>query len=511
MMLSANSGPNSRSNSGAGSARWVLVALGGFLLAGLGGAAWLLQHGRAAPRETARVVVPRMQELFEDGDYLGVIDLAAAHADDAAGSAALRYWLGYAHFQLNDPEAAVASLLVARRLDPEEPQTLELLGRAYLVLDRHDLAVGPLERAVEIEPTAHVHLLLGRALLGAGRSADASVHLQAASQELPVEASFELGRLARSAGDLEAAARFFRRTLELDRTHVAATYALGQVLMQLGRREEGQEFLARHAELAKWHDAHEFAVRNANSKGANFVNFMELAEVELRQERWSQAAAAYQRALTDRSNLIEASNGLGRILLRMGRRGPATQAIEHSLQLDPRDPAACHLAAVLAVLSGEPESAGRYVALSRRSGPWSADQLFLYGEALLRRGHALEARRELETALRLQPDHRDARVHLGRAVLGLEDAAAAERLAREGLELRPSDAELHWIAALAATQLGRRAQARDSFAAAARIDRERSLDESEIAERCRLYGELPGGEEGIALYRAVRAEDATTR
>ncbi len=495
----------------AGAARWVVAGGVGLLLALLGGAGWLLATSPARDEAAGEAVAGRMRELFAAGDYAGVLALAASRPGGAPRDPEALRWTGHAHYQLNAPEAAVTALEAARRIDPDRPDVLELLGRAQLALSRDALAVEPLEQAVAAGAGDGARLLLARALLGADRPAEAAAHLDAVAAAFPVEVAFERGRLARATGDLEGAARSFRRALTLDRTHLAATYALGQTLQRLGRREEGLEMLERHAELARWHDAHEFAYRNSHSPGANFVNHMELAAVELQQERWEAAVEAYQRALTDRSNLIDASNGLARTLLHLGRRGPATQAVQHSLSLDPRDPGACHLAAVLAILQGDRAAADRYVTLSRRSGRWSAEQHVLLGEALLRRGHGEDARQELEAALRRDPRQLEAHLLLARALLAAGEAAAAAERAREGLVAHPRSAELHWLKALAELSAGRRAEARELLAAAARLEREALTTEEEIEERLRSLGELPGAPEAIALYRAVRAEDATTR
>jgi tetratricopeptide (TPR) repeat protein len=81
------------------------------------------------------------------------------------------------------------------------------------------------------------------------------------------------------------------------------------------------------------------------------------------------------------------------------------------------------------------------------------------GTALFERGEWEAAIRELESALRLEPDHSLARLNLANALLASGRYSLAETILRQALTHAPDDARAHYRLAVALSALGRKAEA----------------------------------------------------
>ncbi len=90
-------------------------------------------------------------------------------------------------------------------------------------------------------------LARGRALLGAGRAAEATVALAGAVRDDPwsAEAHVELGRALRAAGDAFGAMTALERAAELRPAHLATLRALAALYEQKGFRRKAAEMLER--------------------------------------------------------------------------------------------------------------------------------------------------------------------------------------------------------------------------------------------------------------------------
>ena len=143
------------------------------------------------------------------------------------------------------------------------------------------------------------------------------------------------------------------------------------------------------------------------------------------------------------------------LVLRFTRPAPAARPVvaEAPVAAPPAPAANAPEPADIMEVPAEPEP----VRMSKRTPQLSpaerADQLYREALQALNGGDVQAARRGLENALALAPDHRDARKALGSLLIGTGDAAAGEAVLAEGLERRPGDAELRMM--LARSQVNR--------------------------------------------------------
>lgn len=129
----------------------------------------------------------------------------------------------------------------------------------------------------------------------------------------------ELGAALQACGRLEQAAASYRRTLELERTHLAALVDLAGILVALGLLEEAAEHCRRALELEP-------------RAVAAHVN------LGLALESMGQSAAAadsYAKALEIDSDCVQAHCNLSALRLKQGRIDDAQRGAERALALDP--------------------------------------------------------------------------------------------------------------------------------------------------------------------------------
>lgn len=219
---------------------------------------------------------------------------------------------------------------------------LSYLGESFEPAERATNAISALAEAVRLDPAlgeafaslaeAHAwHFERSRAAedLREGFRAAATA-LASTGAGLP-SAHYALGLLQLHVGDHDAAARAFRRAVELDRTHVGARRLLARALVRMGEPTEAEAAL------------HEAAILEPdNWRGYNSLGWF------YRQQPGGQARAeaAFRKVveLAPQNHLGWAN--LGGFLLELGRDDEARQALNRSIQLRPTAPACSNLGSV---------------------------------------------------------------------------------------------------------------------------------------------------------------------
>ncbi len=132
---------------------------------------------------------------------------------------------GSAHMALNQPEAAVAAFVRARAIMPQSPAVLANLGAALSVLKRYDAAVAVLREAVALRPGyALGYNNLGHALAAAGDPAGALEAFTGAVAAEPssIVALIGLGQANADLRRFDAARDCLQRALVLEPGSLAA-------------------------------------------------------------------------------------------------------------------------------------------------------------------------------------------------------------------------------------------------------------------------------------------------
>jgi tetratricopeptide (TPR) repeat protein len=154
--------------------------------------------------------------------------------------------LGLLIGDVGKPELAVDWLAAAVSSNPTIAQFHANLGEMYRRLARFNLAADSLRRALEIDPsTAQVHNTLGVVMKSLGKSRDAIAAFSQAVQRAPdfAEAQFNLGLALGDARRFKEAIAPLRRAVDLKPDDLEAMRHLGSSLMFAGELDEAEQIL----------------------------------------------------------------------------------------------------------------------------------------------------------------------------------------------------------------------------------------------------------------------------
>ena len=231
-------------------------------------------------------------------------------------------------------EAADAALANAHRLDPDDARWAYLLGYLRLVAGDPADAAQLLERTLELRPEYLPALVrLGDLRLEAGdEPAARRLYRRALDLDDSVAAVHEgLGKAATARGEHGAAVEHFRRALALQPDASSLHYLLGQALRRGGDVEGARRELARAGdgpvqlpdplllEVTGLAESAQFYVIQGSEAAAD--------------ERWDQAAGAFQRALEIDPDSVAARRGLGIALSRLGDTAGAERELRRALAI----------------------------------------------------------------------------------------------------------------------------------------------------------------------------------
>ena len=367
--------------------------------------------------------------------------------------------------------------------NPRPPDTAEahyLQAQALEEQGQLERAAESLARATALRPDfADAHNDLGRVLLALGRTGAAIASCRRALALRPRFAA-ALGNLAnaeRARGALAPAIEGYRQVIALEPGLAEAHRNLGSALIEAGEAEAGIEALRRAVELrADYAAAVTQLARALSARG-----------------RAPEALPYYERLLAH-DRRPETLNDFGTLLTGLGRFEAA---------------AACFGEA----LAGAPGDARLHANLGHVR--------HCLGD---HRGAIAHSRRAIELDTRLPEGY----LHLGNALLAINEMHAAEATYRAGLAVAPSQSQLHIAHAMAERALGRvdeaaasarralalRPDAPDAVAllGSLAIDRGR-FEEAEalLKEALTLSPELPEALIGLTAVRKMTAADAPWR
>jgi tetratricopeptide (TPR) repeat protein len=161
--------------------------------------------------------------------------------------------LGVLALQERDPERAAALIGKAIELQQSNPGFHANLGQAYLELRRVPEAHGAFRQAAILDPR-NPQFAVGAAVCLAlqGHAAQAEEQLRAVARKHPRYplAWYNLGNVLRDAGRLPDAADSYRKTIALEPAFADAHNDLGRILHLLHRFDEAEDAYRRHLALA---------------------------------------------------------------------------------------------------------------------------------------------------------------------------------------------------------------------------------------------------------------------
>jgi tetratricopeptide (TPR) repeat protein len=209
----------------------------------------------------------------------------------------------------------------ALAMDPENPETMNLLAVAHTEARQFDHAVEWASRAIRKDPKSQYLTTLGTALAKSGRVDEAIKVFDKAAGLKPGDATlwWRMGDALIEAGRSPEALLCFQHTLALDPRNGNAACKAGFILHGLGRLEESLLFFNKSLELLADH--------------AFTLQMRSLVLKEMK--RFEEALADSQRATELDPANADVCNNHGGVLHALGRRDEALIWYERSLQIKP--------------------------------------------------------------------------------------------------------------------------------------------------------------------------------
>lgn len=252
------------------------------------------------------------------------------------------------------------------------------------------------------------------------------------------------------AGQVQAAADWYRQVLARVQDHPDALHLLGVAEQQLGHLDEAERFIGRALErVPDWAEA--------------WVN---MGNVLAKRSDSMRAEAAFRRALLSRPDLPLAHFNLANTLMSGGREVEAVEHYRHALRLAPLVPElALNLGIALGRL-GRTDEALACLSAARQRLPDHPEIAARLAALLREQGCIAEALAVLEDANRRQSGHPGLLHALGNVRLEQGRMEAAETSFRAALAADPGHAEIHFSLAETLRDLGREVEAKDHYALA---------------------------------------------
>jgi tetratricopeptide (TPR) repeat protein len=278
-------------------------------------------------------------------------------------------------------ERAIAEFRAELALDPQDALAGEQLGRALLDAGRPAEARPVLEVAARVDPRPASLLLLGRALLEAGQPAVAAEALQRARDLAAAET-----------GSAEAE---------------AILYQLGLALRRTGRSEEAARALAEARRL------HQEAATTPAAEPVPVVEFSPLAELTPQRRRAVEAEV--------RPGLARAYLNLGVMRAQAQDFTGATERLGRAAELDPGLPRVQYTLGVAAFNARQYEKAVEALTRALSAGSDVAETNAALGLAYFELGRLPEAEAALRLALQARPEEGATRDNLARVLERIEE------------------------------------------------------------------------------------------
>ena len=349
--------------------------------------------------------------------------------------------LGLALMKLERLDEAEQILRQGLAMEPRHRNSRQNLAETLRRQKRHPEAVEAYLATLKIDPRyALAHAGLGDSLFHLGQYEDA-VRAMARSLSLDPDSSIAgtlhllLGQALEKVHRLEAAAKHYHRSLEIDPRDVRPLIELAELRNAQGRTEEADGYMRRVRDL----------------RPNDLAALQNTAEMLRKRGRYEEAVKAYGAALDVDPDYPLAHAGLGHTFLAMKRYEEALASLNRSLSLAPDSASA----------------AGRHV---------------LAGRAAQALNRARVAAEHFERAMATNPRNAQALDYLAMLRFGQRRYQETLGLYRRLLELQPDSAQTHSNLGATLYHLGRAEEAIRSFDRALVLDPELAMARKGLEE-----------------------------
>jgi protein O-GlcNAc transferase len=250
----------------------------------------------------------------------------------------------FEHLQSGNAKQAEEMLTEILAVEPDNADSLALLGIVYFHLHNYDLAIAYSEKALHYEPdSAYIYFNLGNAYREKKEYAEAISSYRKASELNPElgDAYYNLGAIFQDTNRFQEAIDSYSKALAIDPGDTDAYYNLGIVLKEAAQFEEAQHCFQKALEL------------NPNLVGA----YNHLSVIFQSGNQVQKAISCYRKALELNPSDIVAYYGLAAILKDQGHYQDAIDLYRKSLQLIPGNAGVYHNMGNILILQGKLDGA----------------------------------------------------------------------------------------------------------------------------------------------------------
>jgi tetratricopeptide (TPR) repeat protein len=374
-----------------------------------------------------------------------VLEAKAHTHPDGDAYAALGNWFG----ENRKPECAIRAFQSGIKLEPSSPRLNYLLGLSYYTAGHLEEAVAPLRQSIQLDPGQDkTHLLLAATLTSLGRGKEAVPEWSAALRIDP-NSKMALDGLAKAltdAGDYDSVIQHLAKidrdeTLDLD---LAIAYGKANML------DDAAQVLT---ESLKKHPDSDNLTRA-------------LVVVYVKQTRYQEGSKLAEKLAARNPKDIEAQRIYLRILVLNGENDVAAPLGAKLLALAPHDPDFLYLNGILERETGDYATARKHLEEAATLNPNHYNTRYNLGVVLAQMHENAEAKVQLEKAIELGAQEPEVRFELSKVLRALGETDAAQeqlKLYQKGLKEK-SDRTL---GALKSTQAEQAIAAGDKQKAAA--------------------------------------------
>lgn len=404
-------------------------------------------------------------------------------------SAEVELWLGKVAESLGDTQGAVTHFRNSIRLEPKSFRAYMALAQHYSSTKHPNEAVAVLEEAQKnVEITAEVRRLLGRAELERNRIDDAITQFLAALEMEPRDsaAQFGLAVAYRRKGMIEEAGAALAKVQELDAKFPALP-------LERGRLAEARGDM--NAAVESYRDALQDAPNDAALKSR-------LGAVLVITGKLDEAEALLNEVIAAQPYSAEAEHYLGRIELERGHLEPAREHFLRATRLDAGSGLYRMYLAWVALEANEMQSALRDLEAALKLDPTLGDAYWLRARIRIRAGIVRDALSDLRMAIEINPTRIDAWAAMAECHYQLGQMTEAIADFEKAVAGDPTRG--YWWYRLGRLQLdeGRQAQALTALNSATSLGDEAPDDKGWLADAHRLTGDI--------YYAQKKRQDAVT-
>ena len=344
----------------------------------------------------------------------------------------ISFYLGLAHYRLQQLDQAVIDLESAIQCDPANADSRVALAVAYAGKGDDDRAVASFDSAIQLKP-GNVEALRAAAMLDLKheRNEGAVVKLEKliAIEPDDAQARSDLGAAYAGAGNLEKAREQFLSSLKLRPDNASALMGLGNAYLKMGQAEEALPLL----------------IKAAKAEPKSYEPRFLLASAYNAMERYAEAAAECNEAVRLGGTDPEVYYHLARAYRGLGRKEDERQALERFSAL---------------------RSQSNQDAERKRE----AARLINQAKPLVDKGRLPDAISLLEKAYTLDSKNPQVVFRLAGLYYDVHQQQTARRYAREAIAIVPSEWRYHYLLGLVEKASGKPDAARDSFETTIRLN-----------------------------------------